>query len=92
MPTRGGPKSRPGTPGSGQGRHQGRMSIRAWHGPHRPSVRVGNRGSETASALLQHPFYHPMFEEGLKTALREICEAVGSPELKDMDFVAAPGA
>jgi dihydrolipoamide dehydrogenase len=42
--------------------------------------------SETASA------YHPMFEEGLKTALREICEAVGSPELKDMDFVAAPGA
>jgi hypothetical protein len=30
-----------------------------------------------------------MFEEGLKTALREICEAVGSPELKDMDFVAA---
>ena len=48
--------------------------------------------SETASALLQLPFYHPMFEEGLKTALREICEAVGSPELKDMDFVAAPGA
>ena len=48
--------------------------------------------SETASALLQLPFYHPMFEEGLKTALREICEAVGSPELKDMDFVAAPSA
>ena len=48
--------------------------------------------SETASALLQLPFYHPMFEEGLKTALREICETVGSPELKDMDFVAAPGA
>jgi Pyridine nucleotide-disulphide oxidoreductase, dimerisation domain len=38
--------------------------------------------SETASALLQLPFYHPMFEEGLKTALREICEAVGSPELR----------
>jgi dihydrolipoamide dehydrogenase len=48
--------------------------------------------SETPSALLQLPFYHPMFEEGLKTALREICEAVGSPELKDMDFVAAPSA
>ena len=24
-------------------------------------------------------FYHPMFEESLKTALREICDAVGSP-------------
>jgi dihydrolipoamide dehydrogenase len=48
--------------------------------------------SETPSALLQLPFYHPMFEEGLKTALREICEAVRSPELKDMDFVAAPSA
>jgi hypothetical protein len=33
-----------------------------------------------------------MFEESLKTALREICDAVGSPELKDMDPVAAPGA
>ena len=48
--------------------------------------------SETASALLQLPFYHPMFEEGVKTALREICETVGSPELNDMDFLAAPGA
>jgi dihydrolipoamide dehydrogenase len=42
--------------------------------------------SETASALLQLPFYHPMFEEGLKTALREICEAVGSSELKGYGF------
>jgi dihydrolipoamide dehydrogenase len=48
--------------------------------------------SETAGALLQLPFYHPVFEEGLKVALREICEVVGSPELKDMDSVAAPGA
>jgi dihydrolipoamide dehydrogenase len=48
--------------------------------------------SETAGTLLQLPFYHPTFEEGLKTALREICEASGSPELKDMDSVAAPGA
>ena len=62
--------------GGGEGRHQDAAIER----------------SKTASALLQLPFYHPMFEEGLKTALREICEAVGSPELKDMDFVAAPSA
>jgi dihydrolipoamide dehydrogenase len=31
---------------------------------------------ETADTLLQLPFYHPTFEEGLKLALREICEAV----------------
>jgi dihydrolipoamide dehydrogenase len=48
--------------------------------------------AETAGALLQLPFYHPTFEEGLKTALREICEANESPELKDMDSAAAPGA
>jgi dihydrolipoamide dehydrogenase len=32
--------------------------------------------NETATALLNHPFYHPTFEEGLKSALREICNAV----------------
>ena len=47
---------------------------------------------ETAAALLQLPFYHPTFEEGLKTALREMCEAAGSAELKNMDSEAAPGA
>jgi len=30
---------------------------------------------ETASALLEIPFYHPTLEEGLKPALREICAA-----------------
>lgn len=32
----------------------------------------------TASALLERPFYHPTFEEGLKPALRAICKAVHS--------------
>jgi dihydrolipoamide dehydrogenase len=31
---------------------------------------------ETATSVLRHPFYHPTLEEGLKSALREICEAV----------------
>jgi dihydrolipoamide dehydrogenase len=47
---------------------------------------------ETAAALLQLPFYHPTFEEGLKTALGQICEAAGSAELKNMDSGAVPGA
>jgi len=47
---------------------------------------------ETADTLLQLPFYHPTFEEGLKPALREICESVKSPELGDLDDVAPPGA
>jgi len=36
---------------------------------------------ETASALLDLPFYHPTFEEGLKSALRDICKTVHSPLL-----------
>ena len=47
---------------------------------------------ETADMLLQLPFYHPTFEEGLKPALREICEAVKSPILGNLDDVAPPGA
>jgi dihydrolipoamide dehydrogenase len=47
---------------------------------------------ETAGALLQLPFYHPTFEEGLKPALREICEAVKDSGLDDLDDVAPPGA
>lgn len=31
----------------------------------------------TADALLQLPFYHPTYEEGLKPALREVCKAAG---------------
>jgi dihydrolipoamide dehydrogenase len=47
---------------------------------------------ETADTLLQLPSYHPTFEEGLKPALREICEAVKSADLGDLDEVAPPGA
>jgi hypothetical protein len=56
---------------------------------------IFNSHTREAKSKLPTPccsFYHPMFEESLKTALREICDAVGSPELKDMDPVAAPGA
>ncbi|MFD2740993.1 dihydrolipoyl dehydrogenase [Sulfitobacter aestuarii] len=34
---------------------------------------------ETASDLLDMPFYHPTLEEGLKSALREICAATSAP-------------
>jgi hypothetical protein len=47
---------------------------------------------ETADTLLQLPFYHPTFEEGLRPALREICEAVKSPVPGHLDDVGAPGA
>jgi dihydrolipoamide dehydrogenase len=47
---------------------------------------------ETADALLRLPIYHPTFEEGLKSALREICEAVKSLDLEDLDDVPSPGA
>jgi dihydrolipoamide dehydrogenase len=47
---------------------------------------------ETADAVLALPFYHPTFEEGLKPALRQICEAVHTPELEHLDDVAPPGA
>ncbi len=33
---------------------------------------------ETAASLLEHPFYHPTFEEGLKPALRSICADVAT--------------
>jgi dihydrolipoamide dehydrogenase len=47
---------------------------------------------ETAGALLQLPMYHPTFEEGLKPALREVCEAVRSPELDQLDDAPPPGS
>ncbi len=45
-----------------------------------------------ARLLLQLPFYHPTFEEGLKPALRAICEAVKSPVLGELDDLAPSGA
>jgi dihydrolipoamide dehydrogenase len=45
---------------------------------------------ETADALLRLPIYHPTFEEGLKSALRQICQAVKS-NLDDLDEVSPPG-
>jgi dihydrolipoamide dehydrogenase len=43
------------------------------------------------TALLQLPMYHPTFEEGLKPALREVCEASNFPELEQLDDVPPPG-
>jgi dihydrolipoamide dehydrogenase len=40
---------------------------------------------ESATGLLDMPFYHPTFEEGLKPALRDICSAVRSPAPIDRD-------
>lgn len=43
----------------------------------------------TASQMLELPFYHPTLEEGLKTALREICAKV--PSSGDYDRLLSPG-
>ena len=45
-----------------------------------------------ASTLLDRPYYHPTFEEGLKPALREICAQVGIAYPAVRDEGAAPGA
>ena len=41
----------------------------------------------TATQMLDRPFYHPTYEEGLKPALRAICHEVNAPE-RDDGFVA----
>jgi dihydrolipoamide dehydrogenase len=41
----------------------------------------------TAANVLDLPFYHPTLEEGLKPALRQICEIVEEPELKRFDDI-----
>ena len=46
---------------------------------------------ETATRLLELPFYHPIFEEGLKSALREICATVRLPLPRDRDEGSTPG-
>ncbi|WP_411840163.1 dihydrolipoyl dehydrogenase [Paracoccus sp. ME4] len=46
----------------------------------------------TASGLLSMPFYHPTLEEGLKSALREICRATSQPLPEGRDRGMPPGA
>ena len=45
----------------------------------------------TASDLLNQPFYHPTLEEGLKTALQQICKAVSAPKPVERDDGFLPG-
>ncbi|APQ11853.1 dihydrolipoyl dehydrogenase [Pseudomonas oryzihabitans] len=47
---------------------------------------------ETASSLLDMPFYHPTLEEGLKSGLREICKAAHSSLRDDRDQGSPSGA
>jgi dihydrolipoamide dehydrogenase len=47
---------------------------------------------ETATSLLNMPFYHPTFEEGLKPALREICKTVDVQGSSAHDEGNPPGA
>ncbi|WP_281826395.1 dihydrolipoyl dehydrogenase [Jannaschia rubra] len=47
---------------------------------------------DTASDLLEMPFYHPTLEEGLKPALREICKKTPSGLPTGRDLSDAPGA
>jgi dihydrolipoamide dehydrogenase len=45
----------------------------------------------TASELLDHPYYHPTLEEGLRSALRDICGAVPLDLPADRDEGSPPG-
>nr|WP_321445966.1 dihydrolipoyl dehydrogenase [uncultured Cohaesibacter sp.] len=45
----------------------------------------------TARAVLAMPFYHPTLEEGLKGALREICNQTNNPAPENRDRANAPG-
>lgn len=46
----------------------------------------------TASEALDLPFYHPTLEEGLKTALQQICERCGEPRPWQRDDDSLPGS
>ncbi|HXH15747.1 MAG TPA: dihydrolipoyl dehydrogenase [Sphingomonas sp.] len=45
----------------------------------------------TATEVLDMPFYHPTFEEGMKPALRSICAEVHAPTPPDRDDGFTPG-
>jgi dihydrolipoamide dehydrogenase len=47
---------------------------------------------ETATAVLGLPIYHPTFEEGIKSALRGICDTVHASIPSDFDEGSSPGA
>jgi len=70
-------------------RPDGRLTGAAMIGPgmdhiaHLLAWAIG-RG-ETATSLLDLPFYHPTLEEGLKAGLREICHTVHAPIPADQD-------
>ncbi len=49
------------------------------------------QGGAAAQDLLEMPFYHPTFEEGLKDALQEICAAVSAPIPRERDDGFLPG-
>lgn len=60
------------------------------HAGHLIAWAVGR--AETATTLLDLPFYHPTLEEGLKPALRAICKTVHAPLGSDADRGIPAGA
>jgi dihydrolipoamide dehydrogenase len=46
---------------------------------------------QTAMQLLEMPIYHPTYEEGLRTALRQICDRTEIPFAPDRDEGLSPG-
>ena len=65
------------------------MKIPVWY----EALRVGTIESGLdASTLMDRPFYHPTFEEGLKTALRQLCEQAGVTHPPVRDLGAPAGA
>ncbi|HEY8886924.1 MAG TPA: dihydrolipoyl dehydrogenase, partial [Gallionella sp.] len=46
----------------------------------------------TVRELLRMPFYHPVLEEGLRTALREAAGKLGGADVPDLAFCDRPDA
>ncbi|NDV00333.1 dihydrolipoyl dehydrogenase [Pseudoroseicyclus tamaricis] len=49
-------------------------------------------GGRTAQELLDLPVYHPTLEEGLQTALRDICQQISAPKPWHRDDADLPGS
>ena len=56
-------------------------------------ARDGARAAPTVQHILRMPFYHPVFEEGLRTGLRELAAKLSvTGECRCEDLSEAPGA
>jgi dihydrolipoamide dehydrogenase len=63
---------------------------RGEHLAHLLALAIDRRAS--VQDVLRMPFYHPVFEEGLRTALRDVTRQLGHPRASDLASCGAVGA